>query len=145
MKAAFSTLAAVLLLSRAAAGTPATSPGLPYGKLGKPVGDFADLDSKIATRSPEKTLALFRYKVAHPPKGTEDQPITMDEVIEGEEYARELFYTVVQRAPQFIQPGDWKLIRAQEKDLMETICETSDNPASYNLSAKDCAALAAHK
>lgn len=136
-------LIAVAAAAAPAWGTSITASTIDYGPLGPLTKDavyqYRDLDPKIDTRSPSATIAMFRANETHPPRGTEDHPISWDAIDEHEDYQRTLFYLVARRAPKSITPNDWKMVRAEEKELIRSSCANAGaSGVRYELSRAQC-------
>lgn len=124
-----------LLLALASCEKPKQA--IDYGPLGPPTKDeiasFKSFDPAIETRTPEDTIALFRKNEANGPQGTEDRPVKWDELQEHEAYQRALFYRAAEAEASLITDNDWKLVRAEERDEIQSICDnwTDSSPPSF--------------
>jgi hypothetical protein len=139
--AILSLVAAAVALSSCDQKKASAQHALDYGVLGKPdPSDYSGFDPDIVKRSAADDLSLFRKNEQNPPQGTIDHPINWDVLEEHEDYQRALFYSAAERAPELITQQDWKWVRTEEKDLIQTSCENAGAPgARYQLSDKECA------
>ncbi len=111
------------------AATATTVAELDYGYLGAPDTSDSD-DPGSATRTPEKSLELFRKAEANPPQGTPDHPVDFETLKTNAEVQRVRFYAAAKAVPQLIAQQDWKWVRADEALLISNMCAVQDTDSS---------------